>query len=65
MLRKILTILVVIGLAVTFGCKKAAPPPKQVTIPEVQKQVEGAGQKAAKEAEAAKEKAREGNPERR
>jgi hypothetical protein len=59
MLRKILTIALVLVLAVAFGCSKkteqpVAPPPTET---EIQKQVEKTGQEVKKEAGAAKEKA--------
>jgi len=59
MLRKILTIALVLALVVVFGCKKSEPQSQTPSIPEIQKQVEKTGAEAAKEAEAVKEKAGE------
>ncbi|GEM_PF-4427329 len=59
MLRKILTIIVVIGLAVTLGCKKKESQPAAPSMSDMQKQAEETSKDAAKEAEAAKEQAAE------
>lgn len=55
MLRKILMIIVVISLAVAFGCKKKESQPAAPSMSDMQKQVEEAG----KDADAAKEQAAE------
>ncbi len=55
MLRKILTIIVVIGLAVTLGCKKKEAQPAAPSMSDMQKQVEETSKDAAKEVEKAGE----------
>ena len=58
MLRKILTITLILALFVTFGCKKKeAQPAAGTTTSAIQKQAEKTGEEAKKQAEAAKEKA--------
>lgn len=59
MLRKILMIIVVISLAVAFGCKKKESQPAAPSMSDMQKKVEATSKDAAKEAEAAKEEAGE------
>jgi hypothetical protein len=59
MLRRILTIIVIIGLAVTFGCKKKESQPVAPSMSDMQKQVEETSKDVAEEAEVVKEQAAE------